>query len=376
MRKLTPPRFLPVLALLLALAGSAAAQTNVDARSALATFPDSQAVLYINAHRIMNEALPRIMPPVEYQKLLAQAQKVGFDARGLEYAAVGVRFVEPAPASGMPEFVVVVRGNFNADSLLALARVSFEADKVARRQETYGSKTIEIIDMTSAGKSSEDKDVNTPEEKPKPSSYPELAVTVFDTNTLIVGVPAYVKSAIDAAGGQGQLKSSTLELATQDPQALWSLTAEIPASLAETFHKFGVKPNEEFDEMLGWMKQINLSQGMNALDFTINAALLTDQPEHASAFNGFVRMGILALQAELSEEAAKKRGKDAAQARQGLAVLKTVVNRADGNTLIISGSIPQKSVADFVHNEMSKKPAAKKSSPKRRTTRRRTTRRG
>jgi hypothetical protein len=371
MRKLTPVKFLPVLVLLLALASSATAQTTVDARRALSTFPDAQAVLYINAHRIMNEVLPRVMPPIEYRKLLAQGQKVGFDARGVEYAVVGARFVEPAPASGMPEFVVVVRGNFNADSLLALARVSLEADKVRRRQESYGSKTIEIIDTTNTGKDSENKDASPPEEKPKPSPYPELAVTAFDTNTLIFGVPAYVKSAIDAADGQGRLKSSTLELATQDPQALWSLTAEIPASLAETFHKFGVKPNQEFDEMLGWMKQISLSQGANALDFTINAALLTDQPEHASAFNGFVRMGILALQSELSEEAAKKRGRDAAQARQALAVLKTVVNRTDGNTLILSGSIPQKSVADFIRNEMSKKPAAKKSTTKRRTTRKR-----
>ena len=55
--------------------------------------------------------MSRVMPPAEYRKLLAQAQKVGFDARELDYAVVGVRFAEPAPANGLPEFVVVVRGD-------------------------------------------------------------------------------------------------------------------------------------------------------------------------------------------------------------------------------------------------------------------------
>src|SRR2546423_13797889 len=152
MRKLSPLKILSALALLLALASNAAAQTAVDARRALASFPDSQAVLFINAHRIVNEMLPRVMPAVEYQKMLAQAQKVGFDARGLEYVAVGARFAEPAPPSGLPEFVVVIHGDFNADSLLSIARIGLESEKVTRRQETYGSKTIEIIDTSNAHK--------------------------------------------------------------------------------------------------------------------------------------------------------------------------------------------------------------------------------
>src|SRR2546423_4280733 len=249
MRKLSPLKILSALALLLALASNAAAQTAVDARRALASFPDSQAVLFINAHRIVNEMLPRVMPAVEYQEMLAQAQKVGFDARGLEYVAVGARFAEPAPPSGLPEFVVIVHGNFNADSMLTLARVGLESEKVTRRQETYGTKTLEIIDTANVGKMMEGNTEGKPEEQSKPSPYPEIAATAFDANTIIVGVPAYVKAAIDAAGGQGRLKSSTLELASHDPQTLWSLTAEIPPTLSDTIHKFGMPPNSEVDAM-------------------------------------------------------------------------------------------------------------------------------
>ncbi|HYH86744.1 MAG TPA: hypothetical protein VEX60_14930 [Pyrinomonadaceae bacterium] len=373
MRKLTPARILSSLALLFAVSHAATAQVEQDARGALTPFPDSQAVLYVNARRIINEMLPRVMPPAEYRKMLADAQKAGFDARELDYAAVGVRFAEPAPASGLPEFVVVVRGGFNADTLLALARVGLESEKAKRRQESYGSKTLEIIDTSNPDKPAEA--AAKPGEQPKPAPYPEVAFTTLDSNTLVFGVPNYVKAAIDSQGGQGRLKTSTLDLATNDPQALWSLTADIPPTLAEYLHKYGAPANQELDQMLGWMKQISLSQGMTALDFTLRAALLTDQPEHASAFSGLVRMGLLAAQTALSQEAAKKRSKDAVNARQALAALKTVVNRIEGSTLVLGVSVPQKVVADLVRSEMNKsKAAAAKAKAKRRTGRKAATR--
>src|SRR5215210_4405601 len=150
MSKLKPARLLLPLALLFAFAHTAAAQTN--ARQALSTLPDSQAVLYVNAHRIIHDVLPRVMPPAEYAKMLAEAQKVGFDARGIDYVAVGARLADPPPPNNLPEFVVVLRGNFNADSLLALGRMVADSQNVTPRKETYGSKTLEIIDLQSIGK--------------------------------------------------------------------------------------------------------------------------------------------------------------------------------------------------------------------------------
>src|SRR5215213_3950919 len=98
MRKLNLARLLLPLALMSALAASASAQTPVDARAALSTFPDSQAVLYVNARRIVNEVMPKVMPAADYQKMLKDTKTVGFDVRGLQFAAVGVRFNGDAPA--------------------------------------------------------------------------------------------------------------------------------------------------------------------------------------------------------------------------------------------------------------------------------------
>jgi len=367
-----PVRLLLPLALLFALAQAAAAQAPVDARAALSSLPDSQAVLFINARRIVNEMLPKLMTPAEYRKVLAQAEQYGFDPRGLEFAAVGVRLADPPPANNLPEFVVVIRGGFNADTLLALGRATLGAQNLKSRQETYGSKTIEILDLEAMNKPAEGGDEGKP---PSPMPYPEIAVVALDSNTLVVGVPTYVKAAVDSNSGRGGLKSSLVELAAHDPQALWSLTAELPPNIAEYLHKAGAPTNREADEMIGWVKQISIAQGMAALDYTLSAAVLTDAPEHASAFSGLVRMGLMAAQTALNSEAAKQtpRHKDYVQTRAALNAIKTFVNRTEGNTLQLSVSVPQKVVADLIKKEMAPKPAVKSTGriPRRRRARRR-----
>ena len=370
MRKLNFARLLLPLALVCALAPCASAQTPLDARGALATFPDSQAVLFVNVHRIINDVLPRVMPPDDYRKMIDEAKKGGFDVRGLQFAAAGVRFKDDAAPDAPPEFVLVIKGNFNADSILALGKIMLAAKDLPSRTETYGGKPIEVIDAEALSKikNKGDGDGSKPA---KPFPYPALAVAALNSNTLVAGVPAYVHSAIDAAGGQGTLRPSLLSLAARDSDAIWSLTAELPPNVAEIAHRYGAPPNQQFDQMVGWVKQLNISQGMNALDFTFGVAVTTDMPEHASAFSGLVRMGQAFMENMLREQASKSKGKDAARARAGLAVLASAVNRTEGNTLVLRVSAPQKSVLDMLKDEMGK--GDKK--PLRRNTRRRARRR-
>ncbi len=373
MSKLKPARLLLPLALLFALAPAALAQTPVDARGALSALPDSQAVLYINARRIVNEVLPRLMPAADYQKMLGEAQKVGFDARGIDYVAVGARMADPAPANNLPEFVVVVHGNFNADTLLALGRVVAGSQNINPTTEAYGSKTIHLLNLQNVGRKPEGAD-GEGGAKSQPMPYPELAVAALDANTLVAGVPSYVRATVDAAGGRGALHPSMVSLASHDPGALWSLTVELPPNMAEMLHRVGAPANKEADEMIAWVKQVSLAQGMDALNYTLSASVLTDAPEHASAFSGLVRMGLLAAQTGLNGEFAKMtpKHKDYAKARAALNVIKTFVNRTEGNTLILSASVPQKAVADLIREERGSKKSA---SPQGATPRRRARRR-
>ncbi len=369
MRRTTRAKALLPLALLLALGPVAPARAQSDARGALAPLPDSQVVLFVNARRIINDLLPRIMPAADYRKLIGDPQKVGFDVRQLDYAAVAVRFADQTPASGLPEFLVVVRGGFSADSLLMLARLAAGSQNLKSRQETYGPKMLDIFETETVARAvgGADGSEGPAGGKPRSNPYPEVALTTLDSRTLVAGVPAYVKAAIDASGGRGRLSAPMLDLAAREPQALWSLTAVLPPTLADYVHKFGVPPNEELDKTLAWLKQFSLSQGMDALDLTLRAALLTDQPEHASALSGLARMGLVAFQTELAGEAAKKENKDAANARRVLSILKTVVNRTEGSTLFISAAVPVSVVAELVRKQSARQPAT---NARRRTTRR------
>jgi len=380
MRRISPVKHVGSLALLLVvLPCLAAAQGLVDSRGALSALPESQAVLFINARRIIHEALPRTLPPAEYEKLLAEPQKAGFDIRQLDYAAAAIRFADPAKPAGLPEFLVVIKGTFNADALLTLARVGLGTQQeIKTRRETYGSKTIEIIDtafLAGGGKKPEGDGAGAPPPS-NPIPFPEIAVMALDSNTLVAGIPAYVRALVDSAGGQGRIKASTVALATKDPNALWSLTAEIPASLPDYLKKAGMPSNQEAEQILSWLRQVSLAQGMDAVNFSLQAALELDSPEHASALSGIVRMGLTAAQAALNAEAAKKTGKDGEEARSALGVVKSMVNRTEGSTLVLSASVPQATIAAFVKKEMAEKSAKQGTATKPKATRRPARRRG
>ena len=120
--------------------------------------------------------------------------------------------------------------------------------------------------------------------------------------------------------------------------------------------------------MVGWVKQLSLAQGMDALNYSLSASVLTDAPEHASAFSGLIRMSVLAAQTALSSEAAKQtpRHKDYAKTRAALNAIKTFVNRTEGNALLLSVAVPQKTVNDLFKKELAGPAAATKPAPRRR----------
>ena len=366
MRKLTAPALLRATLAIVALAAAASAQVPGDARGALANFPDSQAVLHVDARRIMSDALPGLLPKAEYDKLIAESRKVGFDVREVHSLTAGIRFAEGAQPGAFPEVLLVMRGDFSADALLALARLAVGTQNIPVSEETYAGRTIQVFDISAVGRGGAsaappaDGAAPTAEAaKPRPLPFKEVAAAALDAHTLAVGVPGYVRAAVDAANGQGRLRASLVDLAARDPQALWSLTAELPENMSEHIQRLGLPRNEELNRVVGWLRQVSFSNGLDALNLTMRAAVLADSPDHANALSGLVRMGLTAAESAAQRDIERKRAKPAEsrQSRMALQAIRTFVNRTEGNTVVLGVSIPRAALAEFIRQEFARKPA-------------------
>lgn len=366
----------PALLLLLASAFAASAQSPTprqlidavvvpSAREAVLSLPESQGVVVVNARRIMNGALPRVLSPkqlAELDKGIADIRKqVNVDVRALEYAVVGMRFgPETLSAGQTPDFGLVVRGGFNADAVLSFVRL---AQPAQYRPETHGGKTLDVYKIDFEGPSKDaDRDPNAPPPTPQPFKLPtEIAFVSFGADELMVGTPAYVRAAVDARGGGGaRVRAELAEFALRNAESLVTVAGEMPAGLSQLLgmagqlgapgaSAAGEVMNDELKRLIDSVRQMQLSVNMGAADFAVQTILRTDKPEDARAISGLASMGLGTLEQELRKGvAAAKTAKARADARKFLGVLKSVGNDVRENEVTFSVAAPQATVAEFV----------------------------
>src|SRR5438128_1609365 len=119
MKKLSIVRFFLLLAPILLSAAPTRAQ------SVVANLPESDAVVTINARRIVGETLPRLLSAEQMagvQAALAKAKQVaGFDVASIDSAVIGLRLNRSTPMSA-PGMLLVMRGSFNADAIVSLMK--------------------------------------------------------------------------------------------------------------------------------------------------------------------------------------------------------------------------------------------------------------
>ena len=376
-------RTVPALLLLLA---SAAAAQSPSAREAVSSLPESQAVLVVNARRITNEALPRVLTPkqlADLDKGVADIRKqVNVDVRSVEYAVAGLRFGADSIAAGQtPDFGLVLRGGFNADALLSFVRL---AQPAQYRPETHGGKTLDVYKIDFEGPPKDaGRDPSAPPPTPQPFKLPtEIAVVSFGADEVMVGTPAYVRAAIDArGGGGGRVRAELADLALRNAESLVTVAGEMPAGLSNLLGMAGQATgnqaaagavmNDEIKRLIDSVRQMQLSVNMGAADFGVQTILRTDKPEDARAISGLAALGLGAVEQGLQKDAAAaKTAKARADARKFLGVLKSVGNDVRENEVSFSVSAPQATIAELVRqNTAPAKPAPRRTAtPARRKT--------
>jgi hypothetical protein len=315
-------------------ASSARAQAIVNS---LANLPEADALIYINPQRILNEVVPKFLPPKDVENMRKGFEEIrttsGIDPAKVDFVVIAVRFKKPTADLKFqpPEFMVVSSGDFSADSLLVLAR---SISKWKIRDEVYADKTIGLMTIEPLARESE--------KNPFLQPFTEMGVVALNANTIASGSPAYLRSAIDAVGGKNRISPGNLNSLVRDPNALVSLAGRPWHSFAQSFGMLGTETTARAPRCESNIGDMYVALTMDATNFMIRGVSNADNPDTAK---------ILAnLYSSLLRYAASSI-KDASTQQ----VLNALAITAEGDEVLVRADFPQQTVIDLIQKEMKPK---------------------
>jgi len=317
---------LTALAFLL-LATQALAQ---NPQAALAGLPEADALIYVSPQRILNEAAPRVMDPVELTKMrntFADLKKsAGIEPSSVEYLVIAVRFNKPASDLSFvaPDIMAVIGGDFSSDSLMTLGQLYLQ-DKV--RVEQYGSKSITLMKV--------DPIVAEAEKNPILKPFTEIGVVPLTANSLAIGNLRYLKSAIDAANGNGRISAASLESLLRDPNALISASGAPLASFAKSFGMLGLENTSRESRCDTRFGNFYAALTMTGTSFSLRGAMNADNPDTARIIQGLL-WGLM------------QQGISAVSDKDAQTMLKALKMTAKESEIVVEADIPDKVVADML----------------------------
>jgi len=332
--------------------------------SALANLPEADMLIYVNPQRILNDALPKFLPPTDLEnmrKSFAEAkQQVGIDPRNIQYVVIAIRFRKPTADLNFqpPEFMVVSSGDFNADALMDLAH---KASQGKLRDETYGGKTLGLMTIDPLVKESE--------KNPLLKYFVEMAVVSLNANTIAAGTPGYLRSAIDAGDGKGRISSEALNLLVRDPNALISMAGSPWGSFAKSFGMLGTETTPRAARCDSRIGDFYSALTMDATNFMFRGVSNADNPDTARIFANLYT-GLLQYMVKSIPDATAQ------------TLIKGLSITAEGDEVLVRADFPQQMVLDLIKEQMRPKKvdttvtAPPPATPKPAVNRRRSRRRG
>ena len=300
--------------------------------AALASLPEADALIYVSPQRILNEAAPRVMTPADLTKMrssFADLKKaVGVDPATIEYLVIAVRFNKPASDLSFvaPDLMAMVGGDFSSDSLMTLAQLSLQ-DKA--RVEKYGSKSITLMKIDPVAAQAE----KTPILKP----YVDVGVVPLSANSIAIGNLRYLKSAIDAAEGNGRINSATLESLFRDPNVLIAASGAPLTSFAKSFGLLGLENTSRESRCDTRFGNFYAAVTMSGTNFSLRGAMNADNPDTAKIINSLLS-GLM------------QQGIGAVPDKQAQTILQSLKMTARENEIVWEADIPEQTVAEFIRS--------------------------
>ncbi|MBC8032257.1 MAG: hypothetical protein H7Z16_19390 [Pyrinomonadaceae bacterium] len=305
--------------------------------SSLSILPEADTMVYFNPQRILNELVPKFLPPKDVEgmrKGFEQAkQMAGVDPTKIDYIVIATRFRKPTDDLNfqMPEFMIVASGDFSAESLIALARM---ASGGKLRDEKYGTKTMGLMTI--------DPLVKEAEKNPILKSFTEAGIVALNGNTIAVGSPRYLRAAIDAGEGKERISTATLNSLVRDPNALVSIAGTPWHSFAKSFGMLGTETNPRAARCDTRQGDFYAALTMDATNFMLRGAMNADNPDTAkimsNLFGGFLRHATNEIKDPVAQPLLN-----------GIAIV------AEGDEVMIRADVPQQMVMDLMKKHMQPK---------------------
>jgi hypothetical protein len=326
--------------------------------SSLANLPEADTLIYVNPQRILNEVVPKFMPAKDVEGMRKGFEEVrknaGIDPTKIDYIVIASRFKKPTADLNFqpPEFLAIASGDFNADSLLVLARM---ASQGKLRDEKYGTKTLGLMTI--------DPLVKMAEQNPFLKAFTEVGIVSLSANTIAVGTPAYLRAAIDAGDGKERISAETLNSLVRDPNALLSIAGTPWHSFAKSFGMLGTETTARAPRCESKIGDFYAALTMDATNFMLRGAMNEDNPDTAKIVSKLFATLLAGATGSIKDPGAQ-------------AILKSLAITADGDEVRLSADVPQQMVVELIQQQMKKPatatPAPEKQPVKTRRSRRRT----
>ncbi|MBV9959100.1 MAG: hypothetical protein JO360_11800, partial [Acidobacteria bacterium] len=224
----------------------------------------------------------------------------------------------------MPEAMFAMRGDFDAEALMGMAK-ALGGDKL--RQESYGTHNLSLLKLEDVqpgfGKN------------PFGAAFSELALTTLDRHTIAFGNTSYIKAALDAADGRGRIKTETLQSALREPDALLSINGSPLMAFAKSFGLRAAERRPDGSDCMTRFGDFYMGLNMDAQGFKLTGAMNADNPETANIIKAML-MGVF------------EQAKSSVPDKGAQNMLKQMNLIAEGSELLIQANISQEMAADFV----------------------------
>lgn len=331
--------FLSLAIVLVALSSSVQIQAQTRARNTaapaptlMAGLPESDAVAQVKVKQLLSEAMPSILAnnPAKLGEVNASIDKfkdrTGLDPRMFEQVAFGIRFSHPSEGVTKLQTVALANGSFSAAAMVAAGRI---ATNGKYREEKYRDKTVYIFTL---------------EENIKMLGLfdfriGELAAAPLDNNTLALGDPIAVRSAIDAGRSRKGANAELIALANRDPNAIIGFGSNMTEQLVSNLD-IG---NAPIAADLKTLRQVYGSVGTTASDLQLFLGARAVNAEAARSL-GDTLEGLKQLGAFFVGRLSGAKG---VLAKSALSNLKIA---ADANELQIRTSVAQAEVGPLLGN--------------------------